>query len=303
MIIDSFMFNDELSVLELRLGQLDSVVDYFVFNEIGTTHSGNSKPIHYEDNKNRFSKWNHKIICTHPSFRPMGAWELETAQRKALEVSVLSLNPKPEDTLCTSDCDEIPNPDVLAQYTPSMGLRNLRQYTFWYNFGHLFDYGSRTASRARLGSIQNMIDAGGLGNFHGGPKDDMDMSFPSIENGGWHCSYFSEGIERIRRKVNSFAHTDLSPYIKSRSDKQLAEVIYYGKDLYGRKEINDSQKWEDTDPRLPPYFLQNKERFKGFTNSYFYETHRALLESADTGVGIEKPSATRLLRLDRAPRR
>lgn len=302
MIIDSFMFNDELSVLELRLGQLESVVDYFVFNEIGTTHSGKPKPLYYEENKSRFSKWNNKIVCTHPSFRPMGAWELETAQRKALETSVLNLNPKLSDTLSTSDCDEIPNPDVLAQYTSNMGLRNLKQYTFWYNFGHLFDYGSRTASRARLGSIQNMIDAGGLGNFHGGPKDDMDVSFPSIENAGWHCSYFSDDIARIRRKVNSFAHTDLSPYINNRTDKQIAEVVYYGKDLYGRAEINDAQKWQDTDPRLPSYFLQNPERFKGFTNSHFYEKYKALLLLPDTGGGIvatpQKP-----VRSERAPKR
>jgi hypothetical protein len=38
MIIDSFIFNDELDMLELRLGQLDNVVDHFVFVEIGRAH-------------------------------------------------------------------------------------------------------------------------------------------------------------------------------------------------------------------------------------------------------------------------
>lgn len=294
MIIDSFMFNDELDLLELRLGQLDSVVDYFVFNEIKQTHSGKEKPLHYQENKKLFSKWNHKIVCSSPEFPRMGAWALETAQRKSLEGSVLSLFPKSTDTLLTSDCDEIPNPEVVKNYTPDMGLRNLKQLTFWYNFGHLFNYGSRWASRARIGTVQNMHDAGGLGPFHGGPADDMDPHFPCIENAGWHCSYFSDGLMRIRRKVNSFAHEDLQHLVNGYTDKKLAEIVVNGVDLYLRKDVPNAQLWESSDSRLPSYFLANKERFKGFTNEYFYEKHKSLLESPDTGetaaVDLKSPS-------------
>jgi beta-1,4-mannosyl-glycoprotein beta-1,4-N-acetylglucosaminyltransferase len=295
------MFNDELDILELRLGQLDSVVDYFVFNEMSTTHSGKEKPLHYQSNKDRFSKWNHKIVCRTVSLSPAGAWELETKQRRELEVDVLRLNPRSNDTLSTSDCDEIPNPEVLKKYSPQDGLRNLKQFTFWYNFSHLFNYGSRTSSRARLGSIQHMLDAGGLGNFHGGPKDDMDPNFPSTENAGWHCSYFTDDISRLRRKVNSFAHTDLAPYINGRTDKQLAEVVYNGRDLYGRAEIGDAQRWEENDSRLPSYFLDNKEKFSAFTNSHFHNKYKTLLEHPETGAGVVAPQVTH--RLPRAPKR
>lgn len=303
MIIDSFMFNDELDLLELRLGQLDSVVDYFVFNEMTTTHSGKQKPLHYQDNKNRFDKWNHKIVCSTLTLPLAGSWELETAQRKALESAILSLNPKPEDTLATTDCDEVPNPEVLKEYRPNMGLRNLKQFTFWYNFAHLFDYGTRSSSRARLGAVLHMYEAGGLGNFHGGPKDDMDPNFPSIENAGWHCSYFTDDLNRIRRKVNSFAHTDLSPYINSRTDKQLAEVVYNGRDLYGRKEISDAKQWVEDDARLPPYYLKNRKKFEAFSNAHFYSKHKHLLDTADTGVGMVDPMPTGIRRLPRAPKR
>ena len=44
MIIDSFIFNNELDLLELRLEQLDAVVDKFVFVEATTTFMGQGKP-------------------------------------------------------------------------------------------------------------------------------------------------------------------------------------------------------------------------------------------------------------------
>jgi beta-1,4-mannosyl-glycoprotein beta-1,4-N-acetylglucosaminyltransferase len=293
MIIDSFMFNDELDLLELRLGQLDDVVDYFVFNEIPSTHSGKLKPLYYQENKHLFSKWNHKIICTSPALPPQGAWALETAQRKALETSVLSLNPKPEDILSTSDCDEIPNPEVLKNYTPDLGLRNLKQFTFWYNFNKLFDYGSRTSSRARLGTIQNMYDAGGLGNFHGGPKDDMDPNFPSIENAGWHCSYFGSSIERIRKKVNSFAHEDLVHIINGRTDKQIAEDMHNGACIYHLAGVGTAEHVSSDDPiRVPPYFRRNQERFSLFTDAFFCEKYKDLLNSPETGYTVPIPPRT-----------
>lgn len=277
MVIDSFMFCAELSVLELRLGQLDSVVDWFVFNEISQTHSGNPKPLYYQDNKQRFAKWNHKIICTTPQFGRMGSWQLETSQRRALEQSILQLNPKPTDTLITSDCDEIARPEIVKNYDPSMGLRNLKQLTFWYNFSNLFNYGSRWSCRARIGTIQNMQDAGGLGNFHGGPKDDMDPNFPCIENAGWHCSYFSDSLEGIRRKVNSFAHVDLQHVVNSYSDKQLFDIIVRGRDLYLREGMGDAEKWQSDDSRLPSYYIQNRERFKEFTEEQFKDNHKQLV--------------------------
>ena len=51
MIIDAFIFNDELDLLELRLGQLDSVVDHFVFVEADRNFMGTPKPLYYQENQ------------------------------------------------------------------------------------------------------------------------------------------------------------------------------------------------------------------------------------------------------------
>ena len=276
MVIDAFIFNDELDLLELRLGQLDSVVDHFVFVEAGRTFMDTPKPLYYQENKHFFEKWNHKIIhAVCPPCRN-GAWEFEKIQREVLVDMIHSLNPSESDTLSFSDLDEIPNPEVVKAYTPDMGLRTLRQFTFYYNFNHMMNYGNRSWSRARIGRIQDMHDRGGVVEFRGGVGD-MDQNFPYIENGGWHGSYFNQTVEKTRRKVYSISHDDLHPYIKARTDKQIAEDIYNGRDLYHRSGIGDAQRWSSNDPRLPSYYLANLERFKMFTNQYFLENNRELL--------------------------
>ncbi len=59
---DVFRFFNELDLLELRLNILDAHVDYFVLVEATKTFSGLDKPLYYQENKERFAKWNHKII-------------------------------------------------------------------------------------------------------------------------------------------------------------------------------------------------------------------------------------------------
>lgn len=61
-IFDSFIFFNELDLLEIRLNILKDVVDYFVLTESPYTVSGNEKPLYYLENKDRFGSLNDKII-------------------------------------------------------------------------------------------------------------------------------------------------------------------------------------------------------------------------------------------------
>ena len=62
MIYDCFMFCENLDLLELRLMTLYDTVDWFVLVEMGMTHTGKKKPMHFRDNQDRFSKYLDKII-------------------------------------------------------------------------------------------------------------------------------------------------------------------------------------------------------------------------------------------------
>jgi len=61
-IYDIFTFYNELDLLELRLEMLNDCVDHFVIIECVETFSGKPKPLYYEENKQRFAKYHHKII-------------------------------------------------------------------------------------------------------------------------------------------------------------------------------------------------------------------------------------------------
>ena len=56
-VIDAFMFNNELDVLNFRLHELNEHVDKFVIYENSWTFSGNKKPLYFEENKEMFSKF------------------------------------------------------------------------------------------------------------------------------------------------------------------------------------------------------------------------------------------------------
>ena len=61
-IYDCFTFFNELEILDLRLKELNNHVDYFVLVEATLTHTGKSKDLIFEKNKNKFSEYLDKII-------------------------------------------------------------------------------------------------------------------------------------------------------------------------------------------------------------------------------------------------
>src|SRR3989338_7414871 len=61
MIYDTFMFFNELDLLEIRLNVMNEVVDKFVLVESPFTYSGKAKPLFFQLNKKRFSKFLHNI--------------------------------------------------------------------------------------------------------------------------------------------------------------------------------------------------------------------------------------------------
>ena len=61
-VFDVFPFFNELDLLEIRLNVLDPYVDFFVLSEGTKDFQGSDKVLYYKENKDRFEKFNHKII-------------------------------------------------------------------------------------------------------------------------------------------------------------------------------------------------------------------------------------------------
>ena len=59
-VYDCFTFFNELDLLEIRLNELNDVVDYFVLVEATTTYSGKPKELYFQKNKDRYKKFEKK---------------------------------------------------------------------------------------------------------------------------------------------------------------------------------------------------------------------------------------------------
>jgi beta-1,4-mannosyl-glycoprotein beta-1,4-N-acetylglucosaminyltransferase len=130
-VFDCFPFFNELDVLEIRLAELDALVDHFVIVEATRTHTGKPKPLYFADNRKRYDRYAHKIIHVVADDLPSGQsdhWGREIFQRQAI-VRGLG-DARPDDRIISSDCDEIPKPDVLRRALALPGLSR-RIVVFW----------------------------------------------------------------------------------------------------------------------------------------------------------------------------
>jgi beta-1,4-mannosyl-glycoprotein beta-1,4-N-acetylglucosaminyltransferase len=240
--VDCFTFFNELDLLEFRLKLLDSSVDLFVLAESNLTHSGKPKPYFFEENKNRFAKWQHKIVYLpvkqtaeglnfkgETSYNPEGAaWKLENEQRNALQAVASTIND--EDRIIISDLDEIPDPQILKSLRLSdkpVVLSMLFHYYFmncqntgrerWWNGSIVC-----TGKQFRETTPQHLRDQ----------RNDL----PVIAKAGWHFSYLG-GLEKIKYKLQSFAHTEFSK-AEYMDDEHIYKSLEEGKDILKREDVS-----------------------------------------------------------------
>lgn len=127
-IYDCFMFNDETSVLELRLRYLNPIVDFFVIAESQMSFSGEKKPLHSLKIISDL-EISAKILRVEYLFDdamisklsvPRGKYELEKFARNSL-LSVVNSIPD-EDFVILSDVDEIP---TISQISEGINLNQV----------------------------------------------------------------------------------------------------------------------------------------------------------------------------------
>ncbi len=272
-VFDIFPFFDELDVLEIRLHELDSIVDCFIIGEAGETYGGTFREYVLEKNWERFVQFRHKIIYMKlPQLYPAcvdrtSGRTREAYQRNQLAIPLMKQKPNLSDIVIFSDCDEIPRAaaivEAFEQGKLAGGTCRLKQQSYYYNVNRIVDYGHDFASRARVAYYDDVRACNNLYDFRMHRKNTQEPS-QVIENGGWHFGYFG-GVEKIKRKVEA-----LSPFLseyKLFGDATLVTDIKEGRDLHHRRcELPiQFEHVASNDPTLPAYFLANRERFKHFT--------------------------------------
>lgn len=248
MIYDCFSFFNELDLLEIRLNILDEHVDYFVLSESMETFSGIEKPLYYNENKERFSKWNHKIIHhVNGRLETNNSFERAFFQKESIMKSIDHL--EDDDIVYYGDLDEIWKPQEVDD-----NVYKLHQL----NYAYYFNYRSSEEWIGTLvGKYKNIKDLG-FNHLRANP-----IHFK--EDGGWHFTSMG-GVDQIRKKLEAYDHQEYNlDWIKNTIEDRMRE----GKDFAGRstdwKGVPFSFRVDARD--LPSYILANKEKYSKYFRS------------------------------------
>lgn len=119
-LVDCFIFYNELDLLRYRLALLSEFVDYFVIVESKHTFSGIEKILYFDQNKTEFKDYQSKIIhivvedmphvASKMSLETKHHWANEYHQRDSIARGIGQLKLQSSDLLIISDADEIPDP-------------------------------------------------------------------------------------------------------------------------------------------------------------------------------------------------
>lgn len=202
MIIDTFMINDEMDMLECRLVELDQAVDMFVAVEADVDHQDHPKPYHLTDNLDRFAQWADRLIVVQASGLPTFAdnpdpWAREHAQREHTWEGLRRAGVGEQDVILHGDIDEIPTA-VAARHVRPDGFIVFDQtlLCFAVDWQHPQRWRGTVAARAgRIPTFTGMRDAR--------------FTAQALPDAGWHLSWLG-GQDAQLRKLGSFCHPEIA---------------------------------------------------------------------------------------------
>lgn len=243
-VFDTFIFFNELDLLEIRLNELDKYVDYFVIVESDLTFTLKPKPLYYEENKERFKKFAHKIIHYKITFKGGGsAWGYEFTQRNAIKDALICAGAELNDVILLSDVDEIPNLKGFDfNLNGAVWSMQMQYYYYWLNNKMNETQYIMKAFEFRRLATMSMQDVRAY------------QQYSKWQPMGWHFSYLG-GAEKIKHKIESFSHQEMN---KPEFVNTIKERIESGKDLFDR---NYNFELVSIDG-FPEHIINNKEKFK-----------------------------------------
>lgn len=258
-------FFNEIDVLEIRLAELDPVVDVHVIAEATRTFSGDEKPLYFEREKWRFERWRDKIRYVVVDDMPAGddairpsalfnpstsiRWRRENMQRQALIRGCEGMNL--DDLVLLSDVDEIPAAHEVARADGDLEMgeiwrTKLPQHVMYLNW--------RWHEPATI-AICRFTDGGTFMRL--GPQKLREHDAPEAPIHGWHFSYMG-GAEMIRHKIFSAAHAELARPRWVDLDR-IRDRMERGHDMFGR--LDRTCIWVPNS-QLPGYVQENTKRFE-----------------------------------------
>lgn len=205
LVVDSFMFNNELDMLECRLVEIADAVDYVVAVEADVDHQDHPKPFHLSENLDRFEQWADKLVVVRATGLPTAQddpdpWAREHAQREHTFRALRELDVQPDDIILHGDLDEIPTAVACRNVRPKGFVSMTQRGHFWSCRWYWGEWQGTVAARVR--DIKTF-----------GAMRDARLICPNrLPGAGWHLSWLGGG-EVARAKVGSFCHPEVEARI------------------------------------------------------------------------------------------
>lgn len=207
-VFDCFPFLHEFEMLNVRMHELNDIVDYFVLVESIETQRGNVKPLYFEENKHLFKPYLHKII--HVALRDRQpqkiGWGREHFQRNSI-MKGLKGKCRKHDIVLISDVDEIPTCKALLEAKEllrkgSYAVR-FQQEMFYYKLNMQTPSGKTHGGIDWIGTVATTYQALKKKTNPQSFRDQRETSrWPLLQKGGWHFSSAGPN-DFIRQKLFS----------------------------------------------------------------------------------------------------
>jgi beta-1,4-mannosyl-glycoprotein beta-1,4-N-acetylglucosaminyltransferase len=277
-IIDSFLFFQELDLLEIRLEYLYDKVDNFIILEACQTFTGKAKPFNFENNKDRFEKYLDKIIYfkiedfhdsyesvinflkskndevytkasnmleSHTHYPKDGLhWVLDDYHRESLHIAYAQYA-EDDDIVFLSDLDEIPTQTIFddSKLLNSNKPIVCKQHEFMY----FLNYYNNSEWLGTIFSKYSTIKNTSLNNLRIDSKVTRNIvDKKEYDNGGYHFTSVGS-IEDIKKKIQSWGHQEFNT-------KGILDRIEYnintGQDIFEREYGTEMAKIEFTDIKI-----------------------------------------------------
>jgi beta-1,4-mannosyl-glycoprotein beta-1,4-N-acetylglucosaminyltransferase len=268
LLLDAFLFYNELDLLKARLEYLGSKVDYFIISEANIDFSGKEKGyllnanlittlpfapkiIYHREHINLNSiEWLIKRL-RYRNRKNRLLWKIQDAQRNSTLKPLKRFSDS--DIVIFSDLDEFPSEaaintsiDILSKPEALKKLLcfSCDQIFFYYNIKNAAPndqfYGSIFTN---LGTLRKQLP-----HKLRSQKDSLDH----IENAGWHFSYFMNEA-KILNKILAISDVENLSQYKNLSTEEIQQKILSGTDLYDRQtKLSDQEQFKLPESVITP---------------------------------------------------
>ena len=286
-VIDTFLFNDELEMLKMRLDYLNDSVEYFVIAESTRTTTGNLKELTYSSNSYLFDEYKDKIhyVVYEPTEDDLNKsiedkWHLEIQQIECLRKKALEISDD-DCFILLSGVDEFPKKELFDNAwnivkDKTLEAVSFKMKTFYYSplTELLIDcFASVGINNSTLKEVNMFNDL-----------RQYAFNCPNIENGGYHLSFFMTP-EKIQTKILNFSHREYNTPEYSNLEK-IKQRIYNGTDIFERPEC-PTKHYKEISDEFPIEFYRHEIFFRNTFNRLPLKLQSKLRKEGSMQIALE----------------